>query len=131
LSPERIVKMMWAFAPPLLIDAAVENRLFDVLDGTPLTAEQLSAATGASQRGIVALADALVGFELLSKDKEKRYRLTPESAAFLVHGKPAFQGGIFRHVRSDLIPSWLQVSEAVKKGRPVSSVNQQQAGAAF
>lgn len=123
--------MMWAFAPPLLIDAAVENRLFDVLDETPLTAEQLSAATGASERGIAALADALVGFELLSKDKENRYRLTPESAAFLVHGKPAFQGGIFHYVKSDMISGWLQVSDAVKNGRPVSTVNQQQAGAAF
>jgi 3-hydroxy-5-methyl-1-naphthoate 3-O-methyltransferase len=131
VTPERILKMMWAFAPPLLIDAAVENRVFDVLDGTPLTAAQLSAATGASERGIVALADALVGFELLSKDKENRYRLTPDSAAFLVHGKPAFQGSIFQHVKSDLIPGWLQVSDAVKSGRPVAAVNQQSAGAAF
>ncbi len=131
LSPERIVKMMWAFAPPLLIDAAVENRLFDVLDQNPLTPEQLSAATGASQRGIVALADALVGFEFLTKDQQGRYQLTPESAAFLVHRKPAFQGGIFHHVKSDLVPRWLQVSDAVRSGRPVIAGNQQEQGAAF
>ncbi len=131
LSPERILKMMWAFAPPLLIDAAVENRLFDVLDGNPMTPEQLSAATGASRRGIAALADALVGIELLSKDEQGRYQLTPEASAFLVRGKPAFQGGVFQHVRSDLLPRWLKVSDAVRSGRPVMPANQEEQGAAF
>ena len=131
VTPERILKLMWAFAPPLLIDAAVENRLFDVLDENPLAPEQLSAATGASQRGIMALADALVGFELLGKDKQGRYHLTPEAAAFLVQGKPEFQGSIFHNTKSDLIPRWLRVSEAVASGRPVVPVNEQEQGAAF
>jgi ubiquinone/menaquinone biosynthesis C-methylase UbiE len=130
-TPERILKMMWAFAPPLLIDAAVENRLFDALDANPLAPEQLAAATGASERGTVALADALVGLELLRKDEQGRYQLTPESAAFLVHGKPAFQGRIFQHTKSHIIPGWLQLSEAVKSGRPAAPVNEQEQGAAF
>ena len=122
---------MWAFAPPLLIEAAVENRLFDVLEDRALSVQELAAETGASERGIAALADALVGFELLSKDSEGRYRLTPESAAFLVRGKLEFQGGIFHHVRRDLIPRWLQVSECVKTGNPVSPANRQEHGAPF
>ncbi len=131
LSPERILKMMWAFAPPLLIDAAVENRLFDVLDGNAMMPEELSAATGASGRGIVALADALIGIELVSKDHQGKYQLTPDAAAFLVRGKPGFQGGAFQHTKSDLMPSWLKVSEAVRTGQPVAAVNQQEQGAAF
>jgi ubiquinone/menaquinone biosynthesis C-methylase UbiE len=131
VSAERILKMMWAFAPPLLIDAGVENRVFDVLDGKPLTLEELSAATGASQRGIEMLADALVGIELLSKDQQGRYQLTPESAAFLVRGKPGFQGTIFQHTKTDLLPHWLRVSDAVRSGRPVAPVNEQKQGAAF
>ncbi len=122
---------MWAFAPPLLIDAAVENRVFDVLDGKALALDDLSKATGASRRGVAALVDALVGLEFLSKDGQSRYNLTPETAAFLVRGKPAFQGGIFQHVKSDLIPRWLQVSDVVKTGRPAAAVNQEGDGSAF
>jgi precorrin-6B methylase 2 len=131
LSPERILKMMWAFAPPLIIQAAVEQGVFDALDGKTLSAEQLSEATGASRRGIPLLADALVGLELLNKTSRGEYQLAPEAAAFLVRGKPGFQGSIFNHVKSDLIPSWLQLSEAVRSGQPARAVNREEQGSAF
>ena len=46
-TPERIMQLAWAFAPPLVIEAAVRHLVFDVLANQPLTLEALAQATGA------------------------------------------------------------------------------------
>ena len=66
---------------------------------------ELAQATGASARGLSAIADLLVGFALLTRDDDGRYALTPESDAFLVSYKPSFMGGIFCHMSSQLLPN--------------------------
>jgi 3-hydroxy-5-methyl-1-naphthoate 3-O-methyltransferase len=92
---------------------------------------EVQRATGASERGLAAIMNALVGLELLAKDAAGRYSLTPESATFLVSSKPAFVGGLIRHGSAQLIPRWLSLNEVVATGRPVSAVNQQDAGSTF
>ena len=57
--------------------------------------------------------------------------MTPESDAFLVSTKPAFQGGILRHASAQLIPMWLQLNEVVKTGKPATAVNQRGPGSDF
>jgi SAM-dependent methyltransferase len=129
-SPQRINEMAWGFTPPLILEAAVRHRLFDVLDSGPKTLDELATATGASRRGIRAIANALVGLELLRRDGD-RYRLTDESAAFLVSTKPSFQGGLFRHISRQLVPAWLPLEEIVRAGKPDRAVNQEKKGAEF
>jgi SAM-dependent methyltransferase len=131
VTPERIMQMMWGFAPPLAIEAAIRNRIFDVLDREALPVADLARATGASPRGIAAIADLLVGMRLLERTAEGRYALTPESRAFLVSGKPGFQGGIFRHVSRQLLPGWMQLSDVVATGAPAVPVNRSGPGAEF
>lgn len=131
LTPERLMHFAFGFAPPLLLEAAVRHRVFDVLDGGPKDLEQMSAATGASQRGLRALMNALVGLDLLAKDKAGRYTLTPESDAFLVSTRPGFRGGFFRHVSEQLLPRWLAMNEIVRSGRPAIAVNAEDEGAEF
>jgi SAM-dependent methyltransferase len=130
VTPERLMQFAWGYAAPLMIEAALKIRLFDVLDEGPKDLRALAAATKASERGVRALADALVGLQLLSK-KGDAYALAPESAAFLVSTRPAFHGGIFHHMSSQSVPHWLHVAEAVKTGRPVSAVNDPKDGAGF
>jgi len=84
LTPERLQQFGFAYAPPLIISAAVNNKIFDTLEGEPKTIEQFKKETGASARGLRAIMDALVGLELLKKDRQSRYSLTPESQAFLI-----------------------------------------------
>jgi hypothetical protein len=79
LTPERLQQFGFAYAPPLIISAAVNNKVFDKLQDGPKTVEQLKKETGASARGLRAIMDALVGLELLKKDRQSRYSLTPES----------------------------------------------------
>jgi ubiquinone/menaquinone biosynthesis C-methylase UbiE len=131
VTPDRIMQFAFGYAPPLILEAAITHGVFDALDGSPKTAEQVSDQTGASLRGLRAVMNALVGLEFLSKDSERRYSLTPESAAFLVSSKPSFFGGLLAHVSSDLMPKWLNINEVVRTGRPVDAANQEEKGAQF
>lgn len=124
------MQLAWGYAPPLIIGAAVNHRVFDLLDESPKTIQELAKKSGASQRGLTAIANALVGFNLLSR-KGDRYTLTPESAAFLVSTKPGFLGSLYSHMSSQIMPKWLQLDRVVRTGKPAVSVNEQKTGAAF
>lgn len=130
VTPERIMQMTWGYAVPLILEAAVRHRVFDVLDSGPQTLSQVAEATGASERGLAAIMNVLVGFEFLSKDGDA-YTLTPESSTFLVSTKPSFQGGILRHASQQLIPAWLHLNQVVATGRPANAVNNQEKGKEF
>jgi ubiquinone/menaquinone biosynthesis C-methylase UbiE len=130
LTPERIMQFAWGYAPTLVIEAAVRHGIFDLLDKNPLTVAQIVAKTGASQRGVKAILDVLVSLQLLQR-KGERFALTPESATFLVSTKPSFYGALFRHVSEQLLPSWLQITDVVRTGRPALKVNARKDGAKF
>jgi ubiquinone/menaquinone biosynthesis C-methylase UbiE len=130
-TPEKIMRYAWGYAPPLILEAAVRIRVFDVLNESPKTIPEASAATGASERGVSALMNALVGLECLTRDDAGRFSLTPESATYLVSSKPAFFGGFLAHVSKQLIPDWLELTEVVQTGKPVTAVNQEGDGSVF
>ncbi|HEY6413266.1 MAG TPA: methyltransferase [Edaphobacter sp.] len=131
LTPERIMQFAWGYVPPLMLEAAIHHRVFDVLDSGPKTLEETAAATGASERGLRAIMNALVGLNFLAKTDGQRYALTPESETFLVSTKPSFQGGILKHASGQLIPKWLHLNEIVGTGKPAAAVNQEGAGSDF
>src|SRR5438128_5917398 len=118
VTPERLMQFGSAYAPPLVIGAAVSNKVFDSLESGPKTVEQISKETGASERGLRAIMNALVGLELLKKDRQEKYSLTPESAAFLLSKKPGTLAGFFPMNINRLIPLWLKLDEIVRTGRP-------------
>src|SRR4029077_10167073 len=131
LTSERLQQLGFAYAPPLIISAAVSNKVFDTLENGAKSVDQVSKQTGASVRGLCAIMDALVGLELLKKDRQTRYSLTPESEAFLISNKPGTVAGFFSSILPQLNSRWLQLSEAVRDGRPVVSVNQEAEGTEF
>jgi SAM-dependent methyltransferase len=125
------MQMAWGYVPPLVLEAAIRHRVFDVLDESPKTIRQVQEATGASVRGLTSIMNALVGLEFLAKDQEGRFSLTDESAAFLVSSKPGYQGGLIQHCSEQLIPKWLHLNEIVATGKPVQAVNQEASGGEF
>jgi precorrin-6B methylase 2 len=125
------MQFAWGYVPPLVLEAAIRHRVFDFLDSGPKTIQQLHTETHASERGLSAIAHALVGLGFLAKDAQGRFSLTPESAAFLVSTKPGFQGGIIRHCSEQLIPKFLSLNEIVSTGKPVEAVNQEDTGSEF
>ena len=67
VTPERIMQMAWGYVPPLVLEAAIRHRVFDVLYGGPKTISEVEKATGASARGLTAIMNALVGLNFSPK----------------------------------------------------------------
>jgi ubiquinone/menaquinone biosynthesis C-methylase UbiE len=131
VTPERILQFAWGYVPPLVLEAAIRHHIFDLLDNGPKTVPEIHKETGASERGLSAIMNVLVGLNFLRKDKQGSFSLTPESSAFLVSTKPGFQGGLLRHSSEQLIPKWLHLNEIVETGKPLAAVNQEGTGADF
>lgn len=87
VTPERIQQFAWGYVPPFVIEAAIRNRVFDVLDGGPRNLEQIQIATGASARGLSIIMNALVGLGLLQKDESGAASIATTSA-FDLRGAP-------------------------------------------
>lgn len=131
LSPERLMALTFGFAPPLMIETAIRHGVFDALDKGAKPIEQLCTETGTSPRGLRTVLDALVGLGVLSKDADRRYALTPESATFLVTGKPSFHGAFFLLTSGPMLSSWGTLHEVVRNGRPTHYINREQDGVPF
>jgi ubiquinone/menaquinone biosynthesis C-methylase UbiE len=131
VTPERLMELGFAYAPPLIISAGVSNKVFDSLEDGAKTSEQVAKETGASARALRILMDALVGLNLLKKDRREKYSLTDESAAFLLSKKPGTHAGFFGIIAPQLISRWLRLSDVVREGRPAVAVNQETEGTEF
>jgi ubiquinone/menaquinone biosynthesis C-methylase UbiE len=131
VTPERLMELSFAYAPPLIISAAAANKVFDALENSAKTAEEVAKKTGASPRALKILMNALVGLDLLKKDRQGRYSLTPESAAFLISKRPGSHAGFFGTIAPQLISRWLRLTDIVREGRPAVAVNQETEGTEF
>ncbi len=131
VTPERLMELSFAYAPPLIISAGVSNQVFDSLEDGAKTAEQVAEKTGASERALRILMNALAGLNLLKKDRQGKYSLTPESAAFLLSKNPGTHAGFFGTIAPQIISRWLRLSDIVREGRPVVAVNQETEGTEF
>jgi ubiquinone/menaquinone biosynthesis C-methylase UbiE len=130
ISPERLMQFGFAYAPPLIIGAAVANNVFESLASGAKTVEEVSRETGASVRGLRAIMNALVGLELLTK-RGQNYSLAPESEAFLVKDKPGTLAGFFSMNRVRLMEQWMKLDEIVRTGQPAEARNQEGPGTEF
>src|SRR5439155_17652516 len=131
VTSERLQQIGFAYAPPPLISAVVSNEVFDTLASGAKTVEQVSKETGASARGLRVIMDALVGLELLKKDRQSRYSLMPESEAFLISNKPGAVAGFFGSILPVMTSRWLRLTDIVRDGRPAVAVNQETEGTEF
>src|SRR4029077_20972401 len=131
VTPERLMELSFAYAPPLIISAGVSNKVFDSLEDSAKTSEQVAKETGTSARALPILMNALVGLGLLKKHRQGKYSLTLESAAFLLSNKPGTHAGFFGTIAPQLISRWLRLSDIVREGRPAVSVNQETEGTEF
>lgn len=130
-SPARLMQLAWGFAPPLIIEAAVESGFFDAVAGRSMNASELAAATNCSERGVTAVMDSLIGLALAARNQDGRYVLTAESQAFLTGTHPASLAPFFRHCSRDLMGAWPSITECVRTGQPVKRVDAEQSGAEF
>ena len=115
-TPDKVMQLTtggWACS---ILGAAAHHGIFDALEGTPDTAENVARKTGISPRGAQALLDGLTGLGLLTLSRGK-YQNTPDASAFLVKGKSGYLGS-FAEVMLNDFGIWQKLPEAVKTGRP-------------
>jgi len=129
LSPAAIMDDIMGVWRSRAMVAAVQLKIFDHIAKGKHTAIEIAEASGASQRGITNLLDALTGMGHLRKSGS-RYRLTPASAAFLVTGKKPYVGEL-AHGLSLTWDAWKNLTDSVKSGRPAQTVNVAEKGKEF
>ena len=84
LTPLKIQEINWSYAKTLVLATAVELNIFTHIVNGKKTIEEIVQATQASRRGIEMLINALTGLNLLIKDKDGYFHLTPDANEFLV-----------------------------------------------
>src|SRR5262249_47428908 len=88
-------------------------------------------ATGASQRGLGMLLNALVGLGFLTRQGDRwaaRYALTPEADAYLVVGRPDYHGDTVIGVCAHFPEDWSKLADCVRTGTPVIRVDNPEEG---
>jgi len=121
----------FGFAPPVVIETGIRLGIFDLLDQGARPIGEIAASSGASARGLRIVLNALVGLDLLAKDRLERYSLTPESAQFLVSGKPTFHGAFFMLTSERMLSEWGKLCSVVRSGRPTHRINEEESGTKF
>ncbi len=115
--PETINQLFDAVYPSFALLAGMELELFTVLEGGPLSTEQLAETLGVSAIKLSPLLYALVVAGLLTIDSDL-FANTPEADTFLVQGKSAYLGGIHGLISSN----WtrlLKTAATIRAGGPI------------
>ena len=128
-TPDKVMQLItggWAAA---ILGSAAKHGIFNALEGGGDDAEGVAKKAGISARGAQAVLDGLTGLGLVTLSKG-RYQNTPEAAAFLVKGKPAYFGGM-AEVMTGSLTDWATLPEAVKTGNPTASQHRRNGGQRF
>src|ERR1700730_10673509 len=131
VTPERLMELSFAYAPPLIISAGVSNKVFDSLEGGAKTPGQVAEETGASARALGILMNPLVCLGVLKKGRQGKCYIKPESAAFLLSKKPGTHAGFFGTIAPQLISRWLRLLYLAGVRRRWTVRNQETEGMEF
>ena len=120
VTPDRIVKLGWAFLGAKALLSAVELGVFTTLAEGPLDLETVGKRIGIAERGARDFLDALVALGLLDRDANGRYTNTPEADQYLDRRKATYVGGGLEYLNTRLYPHWNLLTTALRTGEPQS-----------
>jgi ubiquinone/menaquinone biosynthesis C-methylase UbiE len=129
LSPAMFMEDLTGAWKAQTLVAAVELDVFGRIAAGKRTAKLIAGAAGASPRGMTSLLDALTAIGYLRKTGG-RYGLQPITAAFLVPGEKAYVGAM-AHALSLTWDAWKDLTEAVRSGHPVETLDVAEKGKEF
>ena len=119
VTPANIMKLGLAFWGSKTLLSAVELDVFTELAKAPADADTLARNLGLHERSSRDFFDALVALELLHRN-DGVYSNTPETETFLDAAKPSYIGGFLIMTSMRLYPTWGNLTEALKTGKPQS-----------
>lgn len=117
-SPETIQRLSAGVAPALAMLAGLQLGIFSELADVPLTATEIAARLGVAEERLSRLLHALVVAGLLEL-RDGRFANTPESAAFLVKGRPGHLGAV-HGLWSQLWQADLGTAQSIRTGQPAA-----------
>lgn len=123
--PSHIMQVGMGFFASKSVLSAVELELFTHLGDQALTGEEIGARLALHPRAIPDFPDTLLALGFLERDDdggERRYRNTPDTAAFLDKRSPTYIGGILEMANARLYGFWGDLTEALRTGRPQNEV---------
>jgi ubiquinone/menaquinone biosynthesis C-methylase UbiE len=122
-NPERVFETLSAYQRTAALRAAIDLDLFTPIGEGAETAPAIAQRCGAPERGVRILCDYLTIIGLLSKTGS-RYRLTPDSAAFLSKRSPAYLGGIVGFLATPaMVRNFDHLAETIRRGAPAAQAN--------
>jgi ubiquinone/menaquinone biosynthesis C-methylase UbiE len=133
-APARILQIVSGYQPLYVLATALDLKLFSAIAKGSVTRRALATATGSSERGLERLLDALAALELLTREgfgEEARYGLTPEAHSYLLEEQPSYLGGYVRFAAYRLSEQWRGLTECVRTGEPITSLDKPEEGTAF
>lgn len=120
ISPLPIMEMASAFYASAVLFSASDLGVFSFLsENGPSEVVAISEGCKLDRRGALLLLDACAALGLLLKDGDV-YANSPQSAAFLVPGRPGDLSQAIRYNR-DVYASWGRLSDLVRTGQPVEA----------
>ncbi len=115
--PGKLLEISGAYWQSCALHAAVKLDVFTVLAAGSLDAQRLAARLGADARATAMLLNAMAAMGLL-ENAGGVYANSEAAARFLVREAPGYLGHMILH-HHHLAPSWAQLDQAVRTGRPV------------
>lgn len=124
-SPEQILQTLNAYQQSAVLRTAIELDLFSAIGAGLAEPASIAAKTGATERGVRIVCDALTILGLLTKSGGK-YGLTPDTAAFLDRKSPMCIADMIGFLgRPELTRNFASLTQTVKTGTPPSDESAQ------
>jgi ubiquinone/menaquinone biosynthesis C-methylase UbiE len=129
VTPQKIIEDLWAGWRAQAVVAGIELDLFTHIAAGKQTPREIARSTSSSEQGIKRLLDALVGLGYLNK-KSNSYGLEPISKTFLIRDRGPYIGGM-AHITKLGWEMWSHLTDVVRTGRSVNSVDTEEEGREF
>jgi len=117
---DRLTKISRGFQGAIVLYAAVESGVFDLLDSRKaLSSAEAADKLGLDRRAADIFLHALAGMGLLEVENGL-FRNAPLADELLVRGRQHYQGDIIAH-SGRLIKRWIQLPSVLRTGKPAAS----------
>lgn len=128
VSPEKIMRDLWAARSTMALITGIELEVFTHIAQGKQTAKEIAAASESDENATRRLLDALVALEYMTKEGD-HYALAPV-ANFLVKDNQPYMGAFAVESRLNW-DAWSHLTDVVKTGRPVTTVDMEEGGREF
>lgn len=119
VKPDTIMRLKRAADQAHAMVAGVQLGIFSQLVERPLTLAELAGRLDVAEDRLSRLLYALSVTGLLEV-RDDRFVNTPESAAFLVKGRPDYMGGFMEQMQSKIWEADLQTAKSIRSGSPAA-----------